>query len=203
VDKLAILDQYLPPGAVSTIAYWIEMHQCQFKISRNRATKLGDYKSPCNGINHRISINSTLNPYAFLITTIHEFAHLITWNEHKNNTKPHGLVWKRNFKKLMYIIMENVVFPDDIQNALYHHLENPSASSCTDLNLMRVLQRYDDNSDGFIKVEELALNSVFTTPNGRIFRKKNLIRKRYCCVEIATGRQYLFSPIAKIKQAIV
>ena len=94
-----------------------------------------------------------------------------------------------------------LVFPDDIKHAICIYLQNPSASSCTDLNLMRVMQQYDQPTET-IKVENLAADHLFAIPNGRVFRKQQLVRKRYRCVEIKTGRVYLFNPLADIKPII-
>lgn len=199
MDKITILDQYLPPGAAPVIAHWIDFYQCEFTISRNRVTKLGDYRPPYQGLGHRISVNYNLNSYAFLVTTIHEFAHLLTWNEYKRKVKPHGKEWKCNFKRIMTPFLVSSVFPDDVRKAIDTHLENPAASSCADLNLYRVLKHYDDKSSGLVSVEELTTNSLFTVKNGRAFRKGNLIRKRYKCVELRTGMTYLFNPLTEVK----
>lgn len=202
MDKITLLDQYLPSGVAPVIARWIDFYQCQFKISRSRTTKLGDYRPPYHGLGHRISVNYNLNPYAFLVTTVHEFAHLLTWNEHKRKAKPHGKEWKSNFKRMMAPFLESAVFPEDIKKAIGTHLENPAASSCADLSLLRVMQRYDDKPAGFVKVEELTANSLFTLKNGRAFRKEGLVRKRYRCVELKTGMTYLFNPLTEVEMVV-
>ena len=91
MDKVAVLAQYMPPAAAPVISRWIDYFQCEFKVSRSRDTKYGDYRHPYQGKGHRISVNYNLNPYAFLVTTVHEFAHLLTWNEHQRKAKPHGI----------------------------------------------------------------------------------------------------------------
>jgi len=112
------LSNYLPADAAPVIARWIDYFNCEFKISRNRSTKHGDYRHPFKDAGHRISVNYNLNPYAFLITTVHEFAHLLTWNEHKRKAKPHGQEWKNNFKKMMRPFFEQAIFPPDIRQAI-------------------------------------------------------------------------------------
>lgn len=200
MDKVSILEKYLPEGTAPIVGRWIDYFQCEFKISRNRSTKYGDYRAPFKDSGHRISINYNLNPYAFLVTTVHEFAHLQTWNEHKRKAKPHGTEWKVNFKKMMRPFFEAHSFPDDVQRAIISYLDNPSASSCTDLNLFRVLKKYDSKPEGHdtISVEKLPERSLFAMKNGRIFRKEVQIRKRYRCVEIKSGAVYLFSPLAEV-----
>jgi hypothetical protein len=201
MDKVTLLAQYLPPAAAPTIARWIDYFKCDFKISRKRNTKYGDYRPPFKNEGHRISVNYNLNNYAFLVTTVHEFAHLLTWNEHKRKAKPHGLEWKINFKKMMKPFFDMSVFPQDVHVAILNYLENPAASSCNDLTLFRVLQGYDAKVEGVLHVEHLAINSLFAMKNGRVFRKEDKLRKRYRCVEVKTGAVYLFHPLAEVIQA--
>lgn len=198
MNNTQLLDQYLPPQCAPLIVRWIDHFQCEFKISRSRNTKLGDYRAPYGGQGHRISVNYDLNPYAFLVTTVHEFAHLLTWNEYKRKAKPHGAEWKSNFKRMMRPFFEKEVFPMDIQRAIVQYLENPAASSCTDLHLSRTLKKYDDRPAHFCTVESLALDALFAWKDGRIFKKEAKIRKRYRCLEVATGKVYLFNPLAEV-----
>ncbi|MBK1439577.1 SprT-like domain-containing protein [Parapedobacter sp. ISTM3] len=188
----------MPAPAAPVISRWINDSKCQFRVSRSRTSKFGDYRPPHGGHGHRISVNHNLNPYAFLITTVHEFAHLKTWNTYKNRVKPHGQEWKACYRQLMQPFLQAAVFPQDIQMAISNYMNNPAASSCSDLNLFRVLQRYDANKDDIQTVEQLPENTVFVLKNGRVFQKKEKIRKRYRCIEVKTQRVYLFSPIAEV-----
>ncbi len=197
MSKEAILAKYVPVAAAPIVARWIDYFKCDFKISRGRNTKFGDYRPPYNGANHRISVNFNLNPYAFLVTTVHEFAHLQTWNEHKGRAKPHGNEWKLNFKKMMKPFFEKEVFPPDLKMAINTYLENPAASSCSDLNLFRALKKYDAETNA-LTVEALPMKTVFKLKDGRVFRKDELIRKRFKCLELNTRKVYLFSPLAEV-----
>lgn len=198
VDKVKVLEKYLPLAAAPVIAKWIDYFQCEFKISKSRDSKFGDYRHPFKDKGHRISVNCNLNPYAFLVTTVHEFAHLLTWNEYKRTAKPHGKEWKNNFRKMMRPFFERDIFPLDVKQAITLYLDNPAASSCSDLNLYRALKRYDP-SNGLSTVESLPLNSkFFMKKDSRIFQKEHLVRKRYRCTEIKTGRVYLFNPMAEV-----
>lgn len=197
MDKTNILAQYLPAQAAPIIAKWIDYFQCEFKISKNRTTKLGDYRHPFRGNGHKISVNNDLNPYAFLVTTVHEFAHLLTWNDHKNKVKPHGAEWKHNFKRMMKPFFELQVFPPEIKKTIVAYLENPAASSCTDLSLARALKQYD-SSVGATRVEELPADTCFSLKDGRRFIKGERIRKRYRCECLDNGKVYLFNPLAEV-----
>lgn len=199
IEKTALaLEKYVPKQAAAVIAKWIHQAPCLFKISRSRSSKFGDYRSPYRDKGHRISVNHNLNPYAFLITTVHEFAHLKTWNEYRAKVRPHGIEWKRNFKQLMQPFFELNLFPEDVRDAVTSYLSNPGASSCSDLTLFRTLQRYDLPKNGHQKVEELPIGAAFVLPNGRAFKKGEKIRTRFRCTELATGKIYLFSPVAEV-----
>lgn len=197
-DYSAQLRKYMPDSAAPIISRWINDSGCLFRISRSRTSKFGDYRPPHGDKGHRISVNHNLNPYAFLITTVHEFAHLKTWNAHKSKVKPHGPEWKSDFRELMRPFIQSDLFPHDIQQAIIRYLDNPAASSCTDLHLYRALRRYDTPGALGQTVEQLPENTVFALKNGRIFQKKEKIRKRYRCIEVKTQRVYLFSPIAEV-----
>lgn len=189
----------MPAEAAPVIAKWIDYFQCEFKISRNRATKLGDYRHPFNTAGHKISVNNNLNSYAFLVTTVHEFAHLLTWNEYKNKVKPHGQEWKHNFKRMMSPFLEQQLFPADIQKAISDYLINPAASSCTDLKLSRALHTYNVPATGFVRLEEVQQGLMFSIKDGRKFRKGAQLRKRYRCTCLDNGHVYLFNPLAEVE----
>jgi SprT protein len=197
MDKVNLLAQYMPAKAAPMIAKWIDYFQCEFKISKGRNTKLGDYRHPFKDKGHKISVNNNLNPYAFLVTTVHEFAHLLTYNEHKNKVKPHGNEWKLNFKKMMNPFFESQVFPEDIHKSILAYLQNPAASSCSDLQLARTLKKYDAPANT-TRVEELPINTVFILKDGRKFKKGEQIRKRYRCTCLDNGNIYLFNPLAEV-----
>nr|WP_184659094.1 sprT domain-containing protein [Pedobacter cryoconitis] len=187
----------MPPEAAPVIAKWIDYFQCEFKISKSRATKLGDYRHPFKELGHKISVNNNLNRYAFLVTTVHEFAHLLTWNDHKNKVRPHGGEWKHNFKRMMTPFLDQQIFPDDLQQAISIYLSNPSASSCTDLKLSRALKKYDGVMD-HSRLEELPKHTIFTIKDGRRFKKGEQLRKRFRCECLDNGNIYLFSPLAEV-----
>lgn len=197
MDKVDVLAQYMPTPAAPIIAKWIDYFQCEFKIAKGRNTKLGDYRHPFMGKGHKISVNNNLNPYAFLVTTVHEFAHLLTYNEHQNKVKPHGLEWKHNFKKMMKPFFDIEVFPIDVHQSIDRYLANPAASSCTDLSLARSLKKYDLHTAS-TRVEELPIDTIFVLKDGRKFKKGERVRKRYRCTSLDNGNIYLFNPLAEV-----
>lgn len=196
-----ILRKYIPEFAVSQIAHWIIEFDFKLKIKKERSTKLGDYMSPHNGLNHVITINYNLNQFSFFITLVHEIAHLVTYNRYKNSVLPHGKEWKQAFKELMlpFLVPEN--FPLDVFYALRKYIENPAAASCSDATLMRTLKLYDskDTNGHLILLEHLPYRTQFLYNGSRIFEKGEKLRKRFRCKEISTGTMYLFSALAEVE----
>ena len=192
-----ILEKYLPGTSVDKVHLLLQQYKIHLKISRKRSSKLGDYRSPHNGKGHHITVNHDLNPFAFLITLVHEIAHLIIWENYRNKVRAHGKEWKDTYRELMVPFMEMDLFPEDIHAALQFYLKKSYASSGSDLNLSRTLQKYDPNPG--ITLEELNEGSTFQLSNGKTFKKGSLIRKRYRCVCLDNKRTYLVNPLVKVE----
>ena len=48
-------------------------------------------------------------------------------------------------------------------------------------------------------VEQFPEGTLFEIKGGRIFKKGEKIRKRYKCVEVKTGKLYLFSAVYEVE----
>jgi SprT protein len=193
------LAKYIPLPAVPLLAQWVIEFGAHLRITKARNSKLGDYRHPYAGEGHRITVNHNLNPYSFLITLVHEMAHLTTWNKYRNKVSPHGAEWKNEYKILMREVVRLKVFPQDIYDALVAYMQNPAASSCSDEDLLRTLRKYDTNKE-FEHLEELPDNSLFALDNGMVMRKGPKSRKRYKCYEVNLRRYYMVSPLAEVKR---
>lgn len=196
---LSALEDYIPASSLPAVLHYIRHYRIQLTITKKRKTILGDYRHTTGKENHRISINGNLNPYAFLITLIHELAHLVTFDRHRNRVDAHGKEWKGIYRHLLLEFIGYQIFPADIEEALERSLHNLPASSCADDVLMRVLKKYDQFNDALQFVEQLEEESLFEIEGGRVFKKGKKLRKRFQCVEIQTGKLYLFSPIHAVK----
>lgn len=189
--------KFVPEEFVELIVELLIAHPIKFKIVPPRKTKLGDFRYGSKLEKPEITINGNLNPYAFLITTLHEFAHLHTFLEYGNTVSPHGKEWKNSYQKLLLPIIESRKLPQDIEKVLMNSLINVKASSCSDINLSRVLKNYDEAKEGVKLVEELPKNAIFVL-NGREYIKGDLRRKRYLCTEMISKRQYLVNALAEV-----
>jgi len=194
-----ILREYLPEQSVKQVMKWIKQKKVHFKITNGRSSKLGDYRPPIRYSNHRISVNHDLNQYSFLITFVHEMAHLNVWEKYQNRVAPHGIEWKNEYRKLMKVMLKKDIFPHDISDVLANSILNSKASSTSDLELMRVLSKYDESKQG-THLEDLPENIVFETENGRRFKKGAKRRTRYLCTNVNNQKQYLFHPLTIVIQ---
>lgn len=197
---LQYLQQFIPTAAVPGILNYLHHYKVHLTVTRERKTILGDYRHATNNQAHRISVNGNLNPYAFLITLIHELAHLVTFMQYGNRVQSHGREWKNTFASLLKDFLENRIFPEPVESALRASIHDLPASSCADENLMRILRNYDPRSEHMVMVEQLPEGQLFDIGEGRIFKKGRKLRKRYQCTEVKTGKVYLFSPIYEVKE---
>jgi SprT protein len=197
-DVAQVFKRYLPEAFVEMVVDLFLTSAVRFKIVNGRATKLGDFRAGSKGEKHRITVNGDLNPYSFLITTLHEFAHLNTYEKYRNKVLPHGEEWKASYRTLLIPVIQSGHLPKDIENALVHSLSNTKASSCSDYGLSRVLKSYDRPKEGVVLLEQLPKNTTFEL-NGRQFIKGSLRRKRFVCQEVYSDRSFLVNALAEVR----
>ena len=192
-----MLEQYIPETAIPKVLELLVHDHLVVLVKNERKTRHGDYKRLPNG-KHQITVNSNLNSYRFLITLIHEIAHFETYKEYGRFIKPHGVEWKHTFQRLMLPFLNPDIFPNELLPLLSKHFKNPKASSDTDTRLALALKQFDEANDKFY-VFEVPIGRSFKLYNGRIFLKGEQRRKRFECVEVKTGKLYLFNPNAEVE----
>lgn len=187
----------MPEHAVKPAFDLIVANRVHLKIVNERQTRHGDYRKGISG-KHEITVNGSLNKYKFLITLIHEIGHLVAFEKYGRNIKPHGNEWKYTFQQLMIPYIRPEIFPNHLLPLLARHFKNPSASSDTDTTLSLALKQFDAANDKSY-VFEIPYGSVFRIQNGKIFKKIAVRTKRFECIEISSGRTYLFNPNAEVE----
>ena len=148
-------------------------------------------------------MNHDLNPYAFLITFIHEVAHLNAFIVYKFRHEPHGKEWKNEYKLLLKDFLGKNIFPEEIETALKDYSLNPAASSCSDPQLMRALRLFDDKEAEVYHLEDIPENTVFRLHQSRsemTFQKGFRMRTRFHCIELKTKRVYYVNCMAEVKR---
>lgn len=197
-QEAKVFARFVPSQAVT---YCVELYSklnFEFKIKRSRQSKLGDFRYDPSIRKYTITVNNDLNPFAFLITYLHEVAHLVTYNEFGRKVDPHGAEWKANFRRVCKPVLTEEIFPSNVLQSLSRYLENPKASSCADPILFQVLKQYD-NPNGMVLLKSLQPGDHFTFRN-KTYRYESKRRTRMMCRELESGRNYLINQIAEVKK---
>jgi hypothetical protein len=191
------LQDYIPQSAIIQVLKLLEHDHLVVKIKNERKTRHGDYMSLANG-KHQITINSNLNEYRFLVTLIHEIAHFEAYRTYGRFIKPHGNEWKKTFQHLMLPFLNPEIFPNQLLPLLAKHFINPKASSDSDATLALALKQFDEPNDKTF-VFDVPIGQTFKLYNGKVFKRGEKRTKRFECVEVKTGKLYLFNPNAEVE----
>ena len=195
--KIESFFDHFPPEVAEYCFHLWQDHPFDFIVSKARDTKLGDFRfSTTKG--YQITVNHNLNPYAFLVTYIHEVAHRVTYDIHKNKVNPHGIEWKQNFLALFEPILDEDLLPTPLVRVLKEYLQNPSATSNGYAPLVSVLSTFDQEPASGTRLVDLAEGKVFQLKNLNLIKGK-LRRTRYICQETTTGKNYLVAKNAYVQ----
>ncbi len=91
------------------------------------------------------------------------------------------------------------IFPNSVLPLVANHFKNPTASSDTDVHLAFALKQFDERKSDLLFIHEVPNGGLFRIKNGRVFQKKALRVKRYECLEIKSGKTYLFNVNAEVE----
>lgn len=197
-----ILSNHLPAQAVDGVYEYLNRHRVHFHISRQRTSKLGDYRWPQGDHNyHEISINGDLNAYLFLWVFLHEAAHLET-HLHYKNVQPHGHEWQTEYARL--IAAHAALFPPEVQPLLARYVRRIPLSRPVHQQIEAALHRYDPDyhPEEHLTLDQLPAGSRFrlrTRPDME-FQSLERRRTRWLCLDPHTGRRYTVSASAEIIQ---
>ncbi|MCF6361337.1 MAG: SprT-like domain-containing protein [Cyclobacteriaceae bacterium] len=191
------LEQYIPSNALEYCTDLSANYQFKLDLSFNRKSKFGHYKYWPQTNSHTISINRGLSPSLFLITFIHELAHLDVMLIYGRKMMPHGKEWKATFRKLMAPLLSHSIFETNLLSALALHLKNPKASLSADPRLWAIL--FPSNDENAIYVNDIEDGEDFIFKQ-RMFKKVKSRRTRALCYEAKSGNNYLIPLLAEIKK---
>lgn len=198
---LDILSGYLPKGTYEKVQKSLVRYKVELTITRKRYSVLGDYRMPDGDQGHRITVNGDLNRYAFLLTLLHELAHLIAYEQFGVRIAPHGQEWKKTFSRMLSSFVNQGFMPPDVEIAVKKYMQDPAARSCIDEELIRVLKKYDHSVEDRCFVEDIEEGEWFIASDNRIYSKGKKIKKRYICTDIHNRKKYLFSPVYEVQKA--
>jgi predicted SprT family Zn-dependent metalloprotease len=191
------LEEFIPVKSINYVSSLIEKENIQFKVVKQRRSKHGDFKRTING-DYIITINRFYNQYRFILTLVHELAHYFVTKKYFM-AKPHGKLWKNKFKELLNPLLDKSVFPNDLLKCLSRHMENPKSTFSYDLELSKVLDKYDNSRQKYFYLDQVKDGEIFFYGDGNKFLKIKKRRKRYLCENLLNKKKYLFLGNAKIK----
>ncbi len=199
------LARYLPEHSLDYVLPIILEHKVHLTITKPRQSKLGDYRLPSMPYeNHKITINGNLNTYEFLITLLHEIAHMLCFVKHGRRIAPHGAEWQLAYSTLLLPAVEQQFFPDDVTKELYKTIKAPAASCQGEIALMRVLKKYNTINTNSVHnhliktIEELPIGASFKTKDGHVFKLEKKLRTRYLCLQVHTGKRFSFPALYQV-----
>ena len=199
----AILRRYLPPSAVDPIYEYIMANSVRFHITRQRTSKLGDYRMPQPRHNYNeISINGNLSPHMFLLVLLHEMAHLETFKAYGRTVQPHGHEWQQQYRNLLVQYFNDGHFPTEIYPQLKKYTARIPLNRAAGNELERRLKEIDNPSETgtTLLLKDLPEGAIFRIKSRPeiLFRSVEKRRTRYRCIDTGTGRAYLVSGEAEI-----
>jgi SprT protein len=188
-DK-TIWKNLLPESAIDyCIGLW-QKYDFTFKVTSARKSKYGDYSFNPKLNTHTITVNGDLHPEAFLITFLHEVAHLQTYQQHGRKVLPHGNEWKTNFRLLLEPVLLPQIFSTDVLTALKVYSQRPRASTHAFSPLSEALQKLSnqDHKHGKLLID-VPFGQHFEFQN-RTFIRGPLNRTRILCKEVSSQQFY-------------
>ncbi|SDQ42348.1 SprT-like family protein [Chryseobacterium soldanellicola] len=189
------LEKYLPQNTLQYLKTWFADYYIHIKVSRNRNSKLGDYrKLPDHS--HEITINSTLVPQLFFFVLTHELAHLIAFEKYGRRISPHGNEWKETFRQMLLQSLD--VYEEELRPIIVKFSKSPKANFMASPDLVKYFH-IEKQDDTLQFIEELKKGEYFLYRNEK-YLLEGLIKKNYLCKNLATGRKYSFKPLARVQK---
>jgi hypothetical protein len=184
-----ILIQHVPAEAVNYCTTLWQEFPFNFKLRKSRLSKVGDFTCR-SGQSPQITVNRDLHPFLFLMTYVHEVAHLRVHRALGFKAEAHGEEWKSTFQTLMAPMLISEIFPEPLLTGLKRHMVSPKASSFSDTELTQMFRSLNEREKSAVLLSQIPEGSIFHL-HGRWFKKGKLKRTRVLCREVKTKRQYL------------
>lgn len=197
---LEALKHFIPPAAFDEVAQLIHHYKVHLTVTKSRKSVLGDYRHPFLGANHKITVNGSLNQFEFLITLLHELAHLLCFEQYRNRVEAHGKEWKQIYATLLHAFMRPDIFPEDVIAALQKTIINPAATANGEVKLLTVLRTYNakKNSNAVLMGQIPEGTRFYYGKEQKVFVKMKKRRTRFECKEMQSGLIYSFSALTEV-----
>ena len=191
--SINILENFLPVYTLPFLKIWFGEYHCHLKITKNRNSKLGDYRKLPDKT-HQITINGTLEPQLFFFVLTHELAHLLAFEKYGRKISPHGEEWKSTFREMLIESIE--IYKEDLKPIIKKFSKSPKANFMASPELVKYFHK---DEEGFSFVEDLEIGTQFMFKEETYIIKEK-IKKRYLCKNLSSNREYLFKSVAKVQK---
>ena len=193
--SIKVLEKFLPDNALPYLKIWFGSYPCHLKITKNRNSKLGDYRKLPDK-SHQITVNGTLEPQLFFFVLTHELAHLIAFEKYGRRISPHGAEWKQTFREML--LESLTVYAEDLRPIIQKFSKSPKANFMASPDLVKYFHvPKEDDEQTFI--ENLKKGELFEYKK-EIFVIEETTKKRYLCKNIKSSRKYYFRNLAQVKK---
>lgn len=157
-------EKYFPGKTGSRMLEWLREKKCTLEVVKDRKTLNGDY-SPAD---RKIKINEGLVGFRFLITFLHEFAHVNATDEgiedSHTDCSSHGRLWKNYFSKLLINECNKYdTFPEELLPHVYKYAQDITAT--TPLFLTNAIKQYENPDKKFTSLRDIPEGAKFLIPN--------------------------------------
>lgn len=191
--SIKVLEKFLPENTLPFLQKWFGDYPCHLKITKNRNSKLGDYRKLPDK-SHQITVNGTLEPQLFFFVLTHELAHLIAFENFGRKISPHGMEWKQTFREML---QESInVYQEDLKPIIIKFSKSPKANFMASPDLVKYFHK--ESEEGLIFVENLQVGERFGYKD-EVFLIEETAKKRYLCINIKTKKRYYFKNLAQVK----
>lgn len=192
------LEQYLPKNTFPFLKKWFANHYIHIKITRNRNSKLGDYRKLPDR-SHQITVNSTLDKQLFFFVLTHELAHLIAFEKFNFRISAHGKEWKDTFREML---LESIdIYTEDLKPIIVRFAKSPKANFMASPELVRYFH-IEDSDENSVFIENLSINDKFHY-KGEAYIIIEKRKKSYLCTHLKNSKKYLFKPLAKVEKLTI
>ncbi|MFN8364269.1 MAG: SprT-like domain-containing protein [Cloacibacterium normanense] len=192
--SVSVLEKFLPENALPYLKIWFGSYPCHLKITKNRNSKLGDYRKLPDK-SHQITVNGTLEPQLFFFVLTHELAHLIAFEKYGRRISPHGAEWKQTFREML--LESLTVYAEDLRPIIQKFSKSPKANFMASPDLVKYFHVPEE--DELLYLESLIVGDVFVLKN-KVFVIEETTKKRYLCRNLKSGLKYKVNTLARVRK---
>ena len=198
----AILRNHLPEQAVGWVYEYLERHKVHFHITRERRSKLGDYRWPQSRHPfHEMSVNGDLPKLMFLWVFLHEAAHLETHLKYRS-VQPHGHEWQYEYVRL--IADHRDCFPNEVRPMLDRYVARVPLQRSLGHEIEKALRHHGSDIQSVVAMclDDLPAGSRFRlkTKSEVLFESIERRRTRWLCRDVDSSRKYAVAGRAEVTE---